>query len=167
LASLGNIRRDKINRLFRPEFYHNVDRKPTRSPAEHQASLALWVTLDNPAGHDGPHHVGNRDAVLEAFCERMVGDCKRFTLYEGTDLFDLHTWNLDTRHLELVTWASVCFVSPWDLLSALLAGGAGPKDFCDIGAAIEQAAESADTGASRKWVGELSRYLDRVEIVSD
>jgi len=37
----------------------------------------------------------------------------------------------------------------------------------DIGAALEQAAESADTGASRKWVGELSRYLDRVEIVSD
>ena len=35
------------------------------------------------------------------------------------------------------------------------------------GAALQQAAESADTDASRKWVGELSRYLDRVEIVSD
>jgi CheY-like chemotaxis protein/HPt (histidine-containing phosphotransfer) domain-containing protein len=36
-----------------------------------------------------------------------------------------------------------------------------------IGAGLEHAAESADTDASRKWVGELSRYLDRVEVVSD
>ena len=35
-----------------------------------------------------------------------------------------------------------------------------------IGAGLEHAAESADTDASRKWVGELSSYLDRVEIVS-
>ena len=47
------------------------------------------------------------------------------------------------------------------------AGGSwGFQDITDIGAALEQAAESADTDASRKWVGELSRYLDRVEIVS-
>jgi signal transduction histidine kinase/CheY-like chemotaxis protein/HPt (histidine-containing phosphotransfer) domain-containing protein len=37
----------------------------------------------------------------------------------------------------------------------------------DIGAGLEHAAESADNDASRKWVGELSRYLDRVEIVRD
>jgi signal transduction histidine kinase/HAMP domain-containing protein/DNA-binding NarL/FixJ family response regulator len=43
----------------------------------------------------------------------------------------------------------------------------GFQAITDIGAALEQAAESADTDASRKWVGELSRYLDRVEIVSD
>ena len=48
------------------------------------------------------------------------------------------------------------------------AGGSfGFEAITDIGAALEQAAESADTDASRKWVGELSRYLDRVEIVSD
>ena len=48
------------------------------------------------------------------------------------------------------------------------AGGSwGFQGITDIGAALEQAAESADTDASRKWVGELSRYLDRVEIVSD
>jgi len=43
----------------------------------------------------------------------------------------------------------------------------GYKPPADIGAALEQAAESADTDASRKWVGELSRYLDRVEIIFD
>jgi signal transduction histidine kinase/HAMP domain-containing protein/DNA-binding NarL/FixJ family response regulator len=46
-------------------------------------------------------------------------------------------------------------------------GNYGFQTITDIGAALEQAAESADTDASRKWVGELSRYLDRVEIVSD
>ena len=48
------------------------------------------------------------------------------------------------------------------------AGGSwGFQAITDIGAALEQAAESADADASRKWVGELSRYLDRVEIVYD
>ena len=48
------------------------------------------------------------------------------------------------------------------------AGGSyGFQAITDIGAALEQAAESADTYASRKWVDELSRYLDRVEIIFD
>src|ERR1700736_4609172 len=48
------------------------------------------------------------------------------------------------------------------------AGGSyGFQAITDIGAALEQAAESADTDGSRKWVGELSGYLDRVEIISD
>jgi hypothetical protein len=48
------------------------------------------------------------------------------------------------------------------------AGGSwGFHGITDIGAALEQAAESVDNEASRKWVGELCRYLDRVEIVYD
>jgi HPt (histidine-containing phosphotransfer) domain-containing protein len=48
------------------------------------------------------------------------------------------------------------------------AGGSwGFQAITDIGAALEQAAEGADGDASRKCVGELSRYLDRVEVVSD
>lgn len=42
----------------------------------------------------------------------------------------------------------------------------GFQAITDIGAAIEQAAESVDTESSRKWVGELSTYLDRVEAIS-
>jgi CheY-like chemotaxis protein len=46
-------------------------------------------------------------------------------------------------------------------------GGAyGFQAITDIGGAIEQAAESADNDASRKWVGELSSFLDGVEIIS-
>jgi HPt (histidine-containing phosphotransfer) domain-containing protein len=33
----------------------------------------------------------------------------------------------------------------------------------DIGAALEQSAGSADTDGSRRWVDELSTYLDRVD----
>jgi PAS domain S-box-containing protein len=48
------------------------------------------------------------------------------------------------------------------------AGGSyGFQAITDIGAALEQAAANADTDASHKWVGELSSYLDRVEIVSE
>jgi CheY-like chemotaxis protein/HPt (histidine-containing phosphotransfer) domain-containing protein len=48
------------------------------------------------------------------------------------------------------------------------AGGSwGFQAITDIGAALELAGKSSDTDASRKWVGELSRYLDRVEIVYD
>ena len=43
----------------------------------------------------------------------------------------------------------------------------GFQAITNIGGALQQAAESADTDASRKWVGELSSYLDRVEIISD
>ena len=45
-------------------------------------------------------------------------------------------------------------------------GGAyGFQAITDIGAALQQAGESADADASRKWVGELSSYLDRVETI--
>jgi HPt (histidine-containing phosphotransfer) domain-containing protein len=48
------------------------------------------------------------------------------------------------------------------------AGGSyGFQIITDIGAALEQAAESVNADASRKWVSELSKYLDRVEVVSD
>jgi PAS domain S-box-containing protein len=48
------------------------------------------------------------------------------------------------------------------------AGGSwGFQRITDIGAALEQMAESADSEGSRKWVGELTRYLDRIVIVYD
>ena len=48
------------------------------------------------------------------------------------------------------------------------AGGSwGFQGITEIGAALEQAAENADNEASRKWVDELTRYLDRVAVVYD
>ena len=46
-------------------------------------------------------------------------------------------------------------------------GGFGFQAITDIGAGLEQAAEDADTEASRQWLGELTGYLDRVEAMSD
>ena len=47
-------------------------------------------------------------------------------------------------------------------------GGAyGFQAITDIGAALQQSAESADADASRKWVDELSSYLDGVESISN
>ena len=47
-------------------------------------------------------------------------------------------------------------------------GGAyGFQAITDICASLQQAAESADNAESRKLAGELSRYLDSVETVSD
>jgi CheY-like chemotaxis protein/HPt (histidine-containing phosphotransfer) domain-containing protein len=43
----------------------------------------------------------------------------------------------------------------------------GFQAISDIGASLEHAAESADNDASRKWVGELSRYLDQVQADSE
>jgi CheY-like chemotaxis protein/HPt (histidine-containing phosphotransfer) domain-containing protein/anti-sigma regulatory factor (Ser/Thr protein kinase) len=39
----------------------------------------------------------------------------------------------------------------------------GFQAITDIGAALQHAAESSDTDASRQWVGELSSYLDRID----
>jgi hypothetical protein len=41
----------------------------------------------------------------------------------------------------------------------------GFQAITDIGAALGQAAESADADVSRKWVGELSSYLDGIDTI--
>jgi hypothetical protein len=43
----------------------------------------------------------------------------------------------------------------------------GFQAITDFGAALQQAAESADADVPRKWVGELSSYLDGVETISN
>lgn len=43
----------------------------------------------------------------------------------------------------------------------------GFQTITDISGALELAASSADNDASRRWVGELSNYLDGVETISN
>jgi PAS domain S-box-containing protein len=45
-------------------------------------------------------------------------------------------------------------------------GGFGFQPITDIGAGLEEAAGAADIDVSRKWIEELSGYLDRVEIAA-
>ena len=42
-------------------------------------------------------------------------------------------------------------------------GSYGFPAITDISAALQEAAESADANVSRKWVGELSNYLDGID----
>lgn len=46
-------------------------------------------------------------------------------------------------------------------------GGYGFDAVTDIGAALEQAAKSDDHEEMRKQIGDLSAYLDRIEVVYD
>ena len=46
-------------------------------------------------------------------------------------------------------------------------GSYGFQAITDIGAALEQAAASADSGAVRMGLGELAEFLEGVEMVSD
>jgi HPt (histidine-containing phosphotransfer) domain-containing protein len=46
-------------------------------------------------------------------------------------------------------------------------GGYGFDAITEIGAALEQAAKQRNAAEIRERVNELSRYLDRVEVVSD
>jgi HPt (histidine-containing phosphotransfer) domain-containing protein len=43
----------------------------------------------------------------------------------------------------------------------------GLQAISDIGGALEHAAESAHNDASRKWVGQLSNYLDGIDTISE
>jgi CheY-like chemotaxis protein len=86
---------------------------------------------------------------------------------------DLVPGFLHNRRQEVVAMLNALNQADFETVESLGHGmkGAGSswgfQRITDIGAALEQAAKGADTGASRKWVGELSSYLDRVEIVSD
>jgi len=86
---------------------------------------------------------------------------------------DLVPGFLQNRRQEVVAMLNALNQADFETVESLGHGmkGAGSswgfQRITDIGAGLEQAAKSADTGASRKWVNELSSYLDRVEIVSD
>ena len=80
---------------------------------------------------------------------------------------------LQNRRQDVITMLDALARSDFETVERLGHGmkGAGTsfgfQAISDIGAALEQAAESADADISRKWVDELSGYLDRVEIVTD
>ncbi len=78
---------------------------------------------------------------------------------------------LQNRRKDVITMLDALARDDWKTVERLghSMNGSGAsfgfQTITDIGAALEREARSADTDASRKWVGELSRYLDRVEHV--
>jgi PAS domain S-box-containing protein len=86
---------------------------------------------------------------------------------------DLVPGFLHNRRQDVITMLGALDRGDFEIVRSLghgMKGAGGSYGFqaiTDMGDALEQAAVSADTDASRKWVGELSSYLDRVEIVAD
>ena len=86
---------------------------------------------------------------------------------------DLVPGFLHNRRQEVIAMLAALDRGDFDIVESLGHGmkGAGSswgfQRITDIGAALEQAAGRADRDASRRWVGELSSYLERVEVVSD
>ena len=86
---------------------------------------------------------------------------------------DLIPGFLQNRRLDVVAMLDALDRSDFETVESLghgMKGAGGSWGFqaiTDIGAALEQAAQRADADTSRKWVGEVSRYLDRLEIAFD
>jgi PAS domain S-box-containing protein len=124
-----------------------------------------------------------QDVLLQAIKEHSVvatpsskeESGRRDTILVGADprFADLIPGFLQNRRQDVIAMLDALDRGDFETVESLghgMKGAGGSWGFqaiTDIGAALEHAAESADTDASRKWVGELSTYLDRVEIVSD
>ncbi len=122
-----------------------------------------------------------QDVLLQAIKEHSVsvpgpsneGSCGKTAILVRANpkLTDLIPGFLQNRRRDVIAMLGALDRDDYETVETLGhgmkgAGGSwGFEGITDIGAAIEQAAESADNETSRKWVGELSRYLDRVEIV--
>jgi PAS domain S-box-containing protein len=85
-------------------------------------------------------------------------------------LADLVPAFLDNRRKDVVTLRAALDGGDFETVGRLghsmrgSGGGYGFQAITDIGMALEEAAESSDGEASRRWVGALSDYLDRVEV---
>jgi CheY-like chemotaxis protein/HPt (histidine-containing phosphotransfer) domain-containing protein/anti-sigma regulatory factor (Ser/Thr protein kinase) len=114
-----------------------------------------------------------QDVLLRAIKEHCGNRKDTMLLRANPKFADLIPGFLQNRRQDVIAMLDALNRSDFATVESLghgMRGAGGMFGFqaiSDIGAALEQAAESADPDASRKWVGELSMYLDRVEIVYD
>ena len=107
---------------------------------------------------DSPEEHGGKDMI------RVRADPK---------LSDLIPEFLQNRRHDVTAMLSALDLGDYEVVQSLghgMKGAGGSWGFqriTDIGAALEQMAGIADNEGSREWVGELTRYLDRIEIVYD
>jgi HPt (histidine-containing phosphotransfer) domain-containing protein len=76
---------------------------------------------------------------------------------------------LDNCRLDVLTMLAAVASGDFQVVTILghnlrgSGGGFGFQMITDIGAELEQAADAADTAVSRRWLGELSDYLDHLK----
>lgn len=94
-------------------------------------------------------------------------------IHANPDIADLIPEFLENRRNDVAAIQGALLKGDFEIIERLGhgmkgAGGSwGFQGITDIGAAIEQAANRGDAGASLRWAGELSSYLDRLEVVYD
>ena len=89
------------------------------------------------------------------------------------DLSDLIPGFLGNRRKDITTMQAALERGDFETIRLLghsmkgSGGGYGFDAVTDIGAALEQAAKDADREEMRRQIGELSTYLDQVEVTYD
>ena len=97
----------------------------------------------------------------------------RILVHADPKFADLIPGFLHNRRQDVIAMLGALDLGDFALVQNLghgMKGAGGSYGFAaitDIGAALEQAATSADEAASRECVRQLTRYLDRVEVVAD
>ena len=114
------------------------------------------------------------EVLLQAIKEHSTGAASSAPIiaYVNPKVADLVPEFLQNRRLDVIALIAALDRGDFETVESLghgmrgVGGSWGFQGITDIGAALEHAAELADDDSSRKWVGELKRYLDRVEVVS-
>jgi len=122
-----------------------------------------------------------QDVLLRAIKEHSLAPApprssaqeNTFVVHANPQFADLIPEFLQNRRRDVVAMTDALALHDFEIVAHLghgMKGAGGSWGFpriTDIGAELEQAAAIADSTGSRKWIGELTRYLDRVEVVYD
>ena len=102
-------------------------------------------------------------------CDPNRGD--KIIVHVDTDLKELIPGFLKSRHKDVKSLLAAVERSDYDTIEALGhtmkgdGGGYGFHAITDIGGSLEEAAANKNLQEIRKWVKQLSLYLESVEIV--
>lgn len=96
---------------------------------------------------------------------------EKIVVYVDEDIEDLVPGFLQNRHSDVDAMGSALNDGDFDTVRVLghsmkgSGGGYGFDGITDIGMSLEEAAKEENTDAIRKWITELSYYLERVEVI--
>jgi HPt (histidine-containing phosphotransfer) domain-containing protein len=97
----------------------------------------------------------------------------RLVIHADPDLADLIPGFLENRRKDVTAMLAALGTGDLQTVRVLghsmkgAGGGYGFDAITEIGGALEQAAHSADREEMRRQIGELSTYLDQVEVMYD
>ena len=96
---------------------------------------------------------------------------EKIIVYVDEDIEDLVPGFLQNRHSDVDAMSCALTDSDFDTVRLLghsmkgSGGGYGFDGITDIGMSLEEAAKEENAEAIRKWIAELSNYLERVEVI--